>query len=81
VRTLISVPAGLSEMPVAQFLLYTAAGSAVWISLLAGAGYILEENYEAVEHWLNPVTTIVVVAIVGLYLYRVLRGLIRRRQP
>jgi membrane protein DedA with SNARE-associated domain len=81
VRTLISVPAGLSEMPVAQFLLYTAAGSAVWISLLAGAGYILEENYEAVEHWLNPVTTVVVVAIVGLYLYRVLRGLIRRRQP
>ncbi len=79
VRTLISVPAGLSGMYFASFLLYTAAGSAVWIALLAGAGYLLEENYEAVEHWLDPATTIVVLAVVALYLYRVLRGLARRR--
>jgi membrane protein DedA with SNARE-associated domain len=79
VRTLISVPAGLSGMPFGSFLLYTAAGSAVWIALLAGAGYLLEENYEAVEHWLDPATTIVVLAVVALYLYRVLRGLARRR--
>jgi membrane protein DedA with SNARE-associated domain len=61
------------------FLAYTAAGSAVWIAILAGAGYLLEENYEAVEHWVNPVSTFVVVAIVALYLYRVVRGLMRRR--
>ncbi len=79
VRTLISVPAGLSGMSFPSFLLYTAAGSAVWIALLAGAGYLLEENYEAVEHWLDPATTIVVLAVVALYLYRVLRGLARRR--
>jgi membrane protein DedA with SNARE-associated domain len=66
-------------MPFGSFLLYTAAGSAVWIALLAGAGYLLEENYEAVEHWLDPATTIVVLAVVALYLYRVLRGLARRR--
>jgi hypothetical protein len=33
-----------------------------------------------VEHWLNPVTTVVVVAIVALYLYRVARGLMQRRR-
>jgi membrane protein DedA with SNARE-associated domain len=80
VRTLISVPAGLSEMSFPAFLAYTAAGSAVWIAILAGAGYLLEENYEAVEHWVNPVSTFVVVAIVALYLYRVVRGLMRRRR-
>jgi membrane protein DedA with SNARE-associated domain len=79
IRTLISVPAGLSEMAFSTFLLFTAAGSAVWIALLAGAGYLLRENYEAVERWLNPVTTIVVVGIVALYLWRVARGLWRRR--
>jgi membrane protein DedA with SNARE-associated domain len=79
VRTLISVPAGLSEMRFPTFLAFTAAGSAVWIALLAGAGYLLEENYEAVEHWVNPVSTLVVVAIVALYLYRVVRGLMNRR--
>lgn len=80
VRTLISVPAGLSEMPFASFFLYTAAGSAVWIAILAGAGYLLEDNYERVERWVNPVSTLVVVAIVALYLYRVVRGLLRRRR-
>lgn len=79
VRTLISVPAGLSDMPFARFLLFSAAGSAAWIALLAGAGYLLRENYERVEHWLNPVTTIVVGAVVALYLYRVVRGLLNRR--
>ncbi len=79
VRTLISVPAGLSEMSFASFLAFTAAGSALWIAILAGAGYLLEDNYEAVEHWVNPVSTFVVVAIVALYLYRVVRGLMKRR--
>ncbi len=79
VRTLISVPAGLSEMSFPSFLAFTAAGSALWIAILAGAGYLLEDNYEAVEHWVNPVSTFVVVAIVALYLYRVVRGLMKRR--
>ncbi len=80
VRTLISVPAGLSGMSVPRFLLYTAAGSLVWIALLAGAGYLLRENYEAVERWVNPVATLVVLGIVGLYLYRLVTGLARRRR-
>ncbi|EYD78317.1 DedA [Rubellimicrobium mesophilum DSM 19309] len=79
VRTLISVPAGLSEMSFPAFLAYTAVGSAVWIAILAGAGYLLEDNYELVEKWVNPVSTLVVVAIVALYLYRLVRGLMRRR--
>ena len=79
VRTLISVPAGLSEMRFPTFLAYTAAGSAVWIALLAGAGYLLEENYERVEHWVNPVSTLVVIGIVALYLFRLVQGLRRRR--
>ena len=79
VRTLISVPAGLWGMSFRAFLLYTAAGSLCWIALLAGAGYLLRENYERVERWVNPVATRVVVGIVALYLYRLLRGLSRRR--
>jgi membrane protein DedA with SNARE-associated domain len=79
VRTLISVPAGLSEMPLWSFLLWTTLGAALWTSLLALAGYLLEDQYERVEGWLNPVTTGVLVLIVGLYLFRLVRGLMRRR--
>lgn len=79
VRTLISVPAGIAGMPLVPFLLYSTAGSLLWVGLLAVAGWLLGENYKAVEAWLNPVTTLVVLLIVALYLWRLLRALRRRR--
>ena len=41
VRTLISVPAGMVEIPRGVFYLWTALGSGVWLSFLAIAGYLL----------------------------------------
>lgn len=79
VRTLIAVPAGLAGMSLWSFVLYATISGLVWTGLLAGAGYLLQDRYERVEGWLNPVTTAVVVLIVALYLYRLLRGLRKRR--
>ena len=70
-RSLISVPAGLSRITTGPFLAFSAAGSLIWSGALAIAGYLLEGGYEAVEHLLNPVSTAVVVALVGIYLWRV----------
>jgi len=41
VRTLISVPAGIAQMPFAKFLIYSAIGSGIWTTALAMAGYLL----------------------------------------
>ena len=71
VRTLISVPAGVSAMPCVPFLLYSSLGSLVWTSLLAGAGYVLEGQYDRVSAWLNPVSNAVVIGLIGWYLWRV----------
>lgn len=71
VRTLISIPAGLSEMPLGRFLAWSGLGTLIWTTLLALAGYLLEDAYHRVENWVNPVSTVVVVGIVGLYLWRV----------
>ncbi len=71
VRTLISVPAGIVGMPLPPFLLWTGIGTVVWTALLAGAGYLLESQYEAVSAWLGPVSNVIVGAIVVFYLYRV----------
>ncbi|MDT0681358.1 DedA family protein [Roseicyclus sp. F158] len=79
VRTFISVPAGVSGMPLPRFLAYSAVGTVAWTSLLAVAGYMLETQYERVSAWLNPVSTGVVVIIVAIYLYRV--ATYRRRVP
>jgi membrane protein DedA with SNARE-associated domain len=77
VRSLISIPAGLARMSLPKFLLYTAAGTALWSSALAYVGKLLGENYSRVEGWLGPVTYVVVGALVIAYVLRVAR--LRRR--
>ncbi len=73
IRTLISVPAGLFGMPLPRFLLFTALGTATWTGLLAGAGYLLADQYRAVSAWLNPVSNGVVGLILLAYVVRLLR--------
>ncbi len=70
VRTLISVPAGLTEMPLQTFLAYTTAGSLIWTGVLVGAGFLLEKNYSAVARYVDPAAKTVVAVIVIAYLYR-----------
>jgi membrane protein DedA with SNARE-associated domain len=70
IRTLISVPAGLAAMPFGQFLLISAGGTLVWTAILTASGYLLQANFHAVEAWVDPVSTAVVVLAVVIYLYR-----------
>ncbi|CAM4186044.1 DedA family protein [Palleronia rufa] len=79
VRTFISVPAGLVPMPLGRFLAYSTAGTLGWNLILTGAGYLLNSQYEKVQVWLNPISTAVVVGIVGVYIWRV--ATYRRRVP
>jgi membrane protein DedA with SNARE-associated domain len=62
-RTVISLPAGLSQMRLAPFIAYSTLGSAIWIAFLTGAGYALGKNYEVVDEYLAPVSKIVVVVL------------------
>ena len=71
IRTLISVPAGLARMPMWKFLIFTFAGSALWTGILTFAGLMLHENYQRVEHVVDPLSKLVVVAVVVVYVYRV----------
>jgi membrane protein DedA with SNARE-associated domain len=47
-RSIVSIPAGWSEMPFWRFLALTVAGTAGWNILLIGGGALLGENYERV---------------------------------
>lgn len=78
IRTYISIPAGISKMPLIPFLIYSTAGSIVWVSFLTYAGYLLGENYEQVGSYLKPISTIVLVVIVVLSVYWIIK---RRRKP
>lgn len=76
VRSVISVPAGLTGMPIADFLIYTTIGSALWNLMLVSAGFFLGQQYDLVEKWLDPVSPIIyalvavaVLAFVGKRLW------------
>lgn len=72
VRTLISIPAGLSRMPFATFILFSAIGTLIWTAGLAFAGYLLASQYELVDQYVGPVSNAVIVLVVVIYLYRVI---------
>ena len=72
VRTLISIPAGLLAMPPARFLALTSAGSLVWTAILTVAGHVLGSNFRNVSDWVNPLSTTIVIALLGWYAWRVL---------
>lgn len=79
VRTLISVPAGFSRMPLTQFLALSALGSGLWTFALAYAGLLLGSRFQEVERWMGPVSSAIVVAAVLGYFYRVFRIIRSRR--
>ncbi len=79
-RSLIPIPAGLSEMPLPLFLAFSAFGTVMWSLLLTLAGYVLQQQYHLVGRYLGLLSVIVVV-LVAIFVLSVLlpRYLVRRR--
>src|SRR5439155_26910776 len=65
VRTFISLPAGVAEMPLGTFTLYTVAGCLPWTFALAGMGYALGASCTTVEKYFKPVSLVFGVLLVG----------------
>ena len=68
VRTFISFPAGVARMPFGRFAFYTFAGSFLWSTALAAAGYHFgpswEEFRERARIFDYPIAAIILAAIV-----------------
>lgn len=66
IRQLISIPAGLSKMPLLPFSLYTALGAGIWSMVLIMLGYILGKNQELITTYLHQITLGVLGALMVL---------------
>lgn len=83
VRSFISLPAGTSRMSLPKFVLLTTVGSALWNSLLIGAGYALGTQYRLVEQYSSVLDVAAIVAVVlaiGLLIRRRVRKRSRARE-
>lgn len=77
IRQLISIPAGLSKMPLRSFTLYTALGAGIWSMILIALGYILGENQELIALYLHQITLAVLgtlAVVIFVYIRRLKNG-------
>jgi membrane protein DedA with SNARE-associated domain len=73
VRSLVSVPAGLMRMRFVPFAIWSSLGTIGWSAMLAIGGWILGTRFAEMESWLGLASTLLLIALGGWYLWRVLR--------
>jgi membrane protein DedA with SNARE-associated domain len=74
-RSVVSIPAGISGMPLVRFTVLTTIGSGVWNAVFIVLGWVLGENWEQVEGWIGPVSYVVIgLVVIGLVVLAVRRA-------
>ena len=63
-RSLISIPAGVTRMPLWKFGLLTVAGSALWNTIFVLAGFFLGEAWPVIERYADILQYVVIAAVV-----------------
>ncbi len=73
IRTVISLPAGISKMRFKPFIIYSFVGSLPWTALLGYIGFVLGQHWREVSGVFRELDVLVLVAglaIVIFYVYR-----------
>jgi membrane protein DedA with SNARE-associated domain len=76
IRTFVSLPAGIAQMPAARFGLYTAAGCLPWTAVLAIVGYGIGADWpttERVMHRHSVAIAVVVIIATGVWVLGAIR--------
>ncbi|HEM1150892.1 TPA: DedA family protein [Listeria monocytogenes] len=71
IRSLISIPAGMTKMKMSKFLILTTAGSLLWNTVLIGLGAMLGESWIEIVVFMDSFSTIIysiiaILVVVGL---------------
>lgn len=64
VRSLISIPAGMSEMPIVKFIAYTTIGSLVWNTLLVYVGAYAGDKKDMILEIINETSHIILIVLI-----------------
>ena len=80
VRSFVSIPAGVMEVPFVRYTLLTLAGSAIWCFGFAGIGYAAGESWEEFHRAFRYFDYLVAAAVVAVAAWLVVRHVRRRRR-
>ena len=83
VRTLISLPIGITKQPFIKFLIYTTIGSIPWTLAFVYVGYSLGENWIILSSYVNKLKTpirIILVFLIFLFIYKKLKNKYNRNK-
>jgi len=70
IRSLISIPAGLLDMRFRNFFIASTVGTAMWTTLLALAGYKLQQNVSEVQKLVGPASNAILIVLAIGYFWR-----------
>ena len=73
VRTLISLPAGFTGMPLGPFLFFSTIGTLLWTAGLAYAGVALRASYTVIGDYMDVATNVLLAGGLGLLARRYVR--------
>ena len=68
VRSLISIPAGMSEMPIIKFLTYTIFGSLIWNTVLIITGKMVGNNWNKILTIFDTYSHIVLIIFIIIFI-------------
>ena len=80
IRTFISLPAGIAEMNVFRFSLYTLAGSLLWSIFLTFVGVKLGENWHSISDYFHKFDVLIGVVVIGAVAFYIWHKWPRARQ-
>ncbi|ELK45626.1 DedA family protein [Halobacillus sp. ACCC02827] len=80
IRSLISIPAGMSNMPLGIFLLLTTLGTLIWNVVLVNVGASVGESWTEVVRYMDVYSTIIYILLGIAFLLFVLLYLKKKRR-
>lgn len=79
IRTLISVPAGLSKMHWLKFSIFTIIGTSLWNIFLGFAGRLMGDNYTVIVDWIDKFKIVIIVICVAAVCIFYIRRIIKKK--
>lgn len=80
VRSLISIPAGISKMRLTPFIIYTTLGSLIWNSVLAILGKLAGSHWENIVTYVSNYSKVGVIVLSIVFIIFVIYFMIKKKK-